>query len=56
MTAKKDWIYRVSSVVILHFHNRVEIEEVRAGDICAVIGLKNTTTGDTLTSEKNEII
>ena len=56
MNATKDEKERVSRLVKMHSNNRDEIEEVRAGDICAVIGLKNTTTGDTLTSEKNEII
>ena len=46
---------RVSRLVKMHSNTREQIEEIRAGDICAVIGLKDTGTGDTLTVEKNEI-
>ncbi|MGL4769220.1 MAG: elongation factor G [Mycoplasmoidaceae bacterium] len=56
MNATKQKKERVSRLVKMHSNNRDEINEIRAGDICAVIGLKDTTTGDTLTSEKNEII
>ncbi len=45
---------RVSRLVKMHSNNRDEIDEIRAGDICAVIGLKDTGTGDT-TIEKNNI-
>ncbi len=47
---------RISRLMKMHSNNREEIDEIRAGDICAVIGLKNTTTGDTLCLEKKEII
>ena len=40
----------------MHSNNRVDIPEVMAGDICAVVGLKNTTTGDTLCDEKAPVI
>jgi elongation factor G len=40
----------------MHANNREEIDEVFAGDIAAAVGLKNTTTGDTLCAEKSEII
>jgi elongation factor G len=39
---------RIGRIVQMHANDRKEIKEVRAGDIAAVIGLKNTTTGDTL--------
>jgi elongation factor G len=40
----------------MHANHREEIKEVFAGDIAAVVGLKDTTTGDTLTAEKDDII
>jgi elongation factor G len=46
---------RIGRLVQLHANAREEIKEVRAGDIAAAIGLKSTTTGDTLCSEKNVI-
>ena len=47
---------RVGRMVQMHANSREEIKEVRAGDIAAAIGLKDTTTGDTLCSEDNKII
>lgn len=47
---------RVSRLVKMHSNNREEIDEIRAGDICAVVGLKDTGTGNTLCTESNEII
>jgi elongation factor G len=47
---------RVGRMVQMHANSREEIKEVRAGDIAAVIGLKDTTTGDTLCSENDRII
>ncbi|MDR2829090.1 MAG: elongation factor G [Mycoplasmataceae bacterium] len=46
---------RISRIVKMHSNNRDETDEVYAGDICAVIGLKSTTTGDTLCAEGMEI-
>jgi elongation factor G len=46
---------RIGRLVQLHANTREEIKEVRAGDIAAAIGLKSTTTGDTLCSEKQVI-
>jgi len=40
----------------MHSNKRKEIDEVRAGDICAVIGLKQAVTGETLCDEKNQIV
>jgi elongation factor G len=40
----------------MHDNNRTEISDVYAGDIAAAVGLKNTTTGDTLCDEKNAVI
>jgi elongation factor G len=39
---------RIGRLLMMHANHREEVEEVRTGDICAVIGLKNTSTGDTL--------
>ena len=47
---------RIARVVLMHSNHRQEVEELHAGDIGAVVGLKNTITGDTLCDEKNEII
>lgn len=47
---------RVGRILQMHANNRTEIDEVYAGDIAAAVGLKNTTTGDTLCDEKDEII
>ena len=40
----------------MHANNRTEISEVRAGDICAVIGLKDVSTGETLCDRDKAII
>jgi elongation factor G len=47
---------RVGRLLQMHANHREEIEEVRAGDIAAAIGLRKTTTGDTLCDELNPII
>ena len=47
---------RVGRILQMHANHREEIEEVRAGDIAAAIGLRKTTTGDTLCDEKHPII
>lgn len=47
---------RISRLVKMHSNNREEIDEIRAGDICAVVGLKDTGTGNTLCAENSEII
>ncbi len=52
-TGKKE---RISRLVQMQADQRNEIEEVYAGDICAAVGLKDTTTGDTLCDEKAPII
>ena len=46
---------RIGRMLQMHANNRTEISEVRAGDICAVIGLKEAITGETLCDEKNKI-
>jgi len=47
---------RISRLVRMHANHREEIKEVYAGDIAAVIGLKNTTTGNTLCDENNPVL
>ena len=47
---------RVGRLVRMHAASRAEIDEIYAGDICAIVGLKETTTGDTLCSENAPII
>jgi elongation factor G len=52
----KDKRERVSRVLQMHANKREEIEEVRAGDIAAAIGLKDTRTGDTMCDDAHPII
>ena len=47
---------RVGRMMMMHAINREEIEEAFAGDIIALAGLKDTTTGDTLCSEKDPVV
>ncbi|AET65960.1 translation elongation factor EF-G [Desulfosporosinus orientis DSM 765] len=47
---------RVGRILQMHANHREDIQEVRSGDIAAAIGLKDTTTGDTLCDEKSPII
>lgn len=52
----KDAKERIGRLLKMHANKREEIKEIRAGDIAAVVGLKNTLTGDTLCDENNPII
>jgi elongation factor G len=47
---------RVGRILQMHANSREEIAQVYAGDIAAAVGLKDTTTGDTLCDEKNQVI
>lgn len=47
---------RVGRLLLMHANHREEIPEIYAGDICAIVGLKETTTGDTLCNEGAPII
>ena len=54
--ATKDNRERVGRILQMHANSREEIPEVFSGDIAAAVGLKNTTTGDTLCDEKDAVI
>ena len=56
LNATKDSKERVGRILQMHANNRTEISEVYTGDIAAAVGLKNTTTGDTLCDEKHACI
>ena len=47
---------RLGRILLMHANHREDIEEIRAGEIAAVVGVKNTTTGDTLCDEKAPIV
>ena len=52
----KDNNERIGRILQMHANNRKDIDTVYAGDIAAAVGLKNTTTGDTLCDEKHPIV
>ena len=56
LNATKDEKERVGRIMQMHANDRKEIDMVYSGDIAAIVGLKNTTTGDTLCDEKSPII
>ncbi len=56
LNANKNVKERIGRILQMHANNRTEISEVYAGDIAAAVGLKNTTTGDTLCDEKHPVI
>ena len=56
LNATKGKRERMGRILQMHANHREDIESVYSGDIAAVVGLKNTTTGDTLCDEKNPII
>ncbi|MFK5883021.1 MAG: elongation factor G [Candidatus Izemoplasma sp.] len=56
LNATKNSKERVGRILQMHANSRKEIDEVFAGDIAAAIGLKNTTTGDTICEEKHYVI
>lgn len=47
---------RIARILRMHANHREEVEEINAGDICAIVGLKETTTGDTLCEEAKPVI
>ena len=56
LNATKGKRERMGRILQMHANHREDIETVYSGDIAAVVGLKNTTTGDTLCDEKNPIV
>ena len=56
LNSTKDKRERMGRILQMHANHRAEIDTVYSGDIAAVVGLKNTTTGDTLCDENNAII
>ena len=56
LNANKDKKERIGRILLMHANHRQEISEAYTGDIIAAVGLKNTTTGDTLCDEKHACI
>ncbi len=56
LNSTKDSKERIGRILLMHANNRTEISDVYTGDIAAAVGLKNTTTGDTLCDEKKAVI
>ncbi len=56
LNSTKDEKERIGRILLMHANNRSEISEVFTGDIAAAVGLKDTTTGDTLCDEKKPVI
>ena len=56
LNSTKDSKERISRLVVLKADDREEVDQLRAGDLGAVLGLKNTTTGDTLCSTDEPIV
>jgi len=56
MNSTKGKRERLSRIVLMHANHRQDLDTVYTGDIVALVGLKNTTTGDTLCDEKAQVI
>ena len=56
MNSTKGQRERIGRILQMHANHREDIDQVWSGDIAAAVGLKNTTTGDTLCDEKHQII
>ncbi|WP_392486029.1 elongation factor G [Haloimpatiens sp. FM7315] len=56
LNSNKNKKERIGRLVKMHSNHRKDVDELRAGDLGAVIGLKNTTTGDTLCDENNPVV
>ena len=56
LNSTKDQKERISRLIVLKANDRIEVDELRAGDLGAAVGLKNTFTGDTICDEGKPII
>ncbi|MGO1580956.1 MAG: elongation factor G [Peptoniphilaceae bacterium] len=56
MNSSKGKRERIGRILLMHANKREEVDEVYAGEIAAAVGLKDTTTGDTLCDEKQQVI
>jgi len=56
MNSVKDNRERVGRMLLMHANHREDVKEIRAGDIVALAGLKNTTTGDTLCDPQHPVV
>lgn len=56
LNSTKDEKERIGRILRMHANHREEMQEINAGEIGALVGMKNTTTGDTLCDENNPII
>jgi elongation factor G len=52
----KDQRERIGRILLMHANNREEVKEAFAGDIVALVGMKNTTTGDTLSDPQKPVV
>ncbi|MBQ9814740.1 MAG: elongation factor G [Lachnospiraceae bacterium] len=56
LNATRDKKERAGRILQMHANKRAELDKIYSGDIAAIVGFKNTTTGDTLCDEKNPVI
>jgi elongation factor G len=56
LNSSKDKKERISRLIVLKADDRIEVDELRAGDLGAVLGMKDTFTGDTLCDDKDPVI
>ena len=56
LNSTKDKKERIGRILMMHANSRTEIDKIYAGDICAFVGLKDTTTGDTLCDANKPIV
>ncbi|MBD1809936.1 MAG: elongation factor G [Symplocastrum torsivum CPER-KK1] len=56
LNSTKDQKERISRLIVLKANDRIEVDELRAGDLGAAVGLKNTFTGDTICEEDSPVI